>query len=535
MSRPDPYPAPRTCGVPASGTQEATVPTTSLAPHPITTATTLDLAGLEEAAGGPVEVTFGPEVRERISECREFALRRIEDDRPVYGATTGLGPLVNFRGREDSADQCDNVLAHLTTGQGPDLGSDVVRAAMLVRLRSLCRGHSGVSIEVTDALAAALGTTFTPAVPRLGSLGASGDLVPLSYIAQALRGEGHAHADGRRLPAAEALSAAGLSPVELDGRDALALVNGTSLTAAVTGLATASLLRSRTSAIRLSALLTDILGAEPAFLAPELLESFGHPHTARVGAELRSRLEGLVPSGIRPLQEPYSVRCVPHLIGAAAAALDHACDVVHRDLNSVSDNPLFFPDSDLVAHGGNFFSQPAAFAADLLALVATQLGNLAERQLDLIIDPHRNGGLPPMLSSDPGRQHGVQGMQVTATAVVAAMRNSAHAVSAQSLPTNLHNQDIVPLGTHAALNALDAAHGLRLLHGSLAIALRQAAHLTDRPLAPASVALVEQLAERVAPLEHDRPLDEEMRQAADLIDRLARQNGDLPAPGSTHP
>ncbi|MFI5887786.1 histidine ammonia-lyase [Streptomyces sp. NPDC051554] len=497
--------------------------TALLAALPITTDAPLTTAALERAADGPVEIQIEAGVRERVAACHEFALRRIQDGRPVYGATTGFGPLVTFRGRDSAADQCDNALAHLSAGQGPDLEPATVRGAMLVRLTSLCRGHSGVSLPVVEALAAALGTTFAPAVPRLGSLGASGDLIPLSYVARALRGEGLAYVNGERLPAADALSLAGLTPVELDGRDALALVNGTSLTAAAAGLAAASLVRSRSAAVALSALLTDVLGAEPAFLVPELLEAFGHPEAALVGAELRDRLDGVVPSGTRPLQEPYTVRCTPQLIGAATSALEYAGQVVERDLNSVSDNPLFFPDRDLVAHGGNFFGQPAAFSCDLLSLAATQLGNLAERQLDLLIDPHRNGGLAPMLSTDPGRQHALQGVQLAATAIVAAMRRGAHPASVQSLPTNLHNQDVIPFGTQAALNALETARLLRLLHGSLAVALRQAAYLTHRPLSRHGSALVDQIAEVSAPVEHDRPLDEEVRQAASVLDRLAEQ------------
>ncbi|WP_431045354.1 HAL/PAL/TAL family ammonia-lyase [Streptomyces sp. P1-3] len=487
----------------------------------ITSEAPLGLDQLEQAAL-PLDVRIDPSVRKEVVTCHEFVLSCISDGRPVYGTTTGFGPLVGFPGRDETTAQCDNALAHLTAGQGPDLDAGVVRATMLVRLRSLCRGHSGVSSAVVESLAAALRTAFAPAVPRLGSLGASGDLIPLAYIARALQGEGHAYADGERLPAAVALRRAGLRPVRLDGRDGLALVNGTSLTAAAGGLAAASLARSRDCAVALSALLADVLGCTPAFLAPELLEAFGHPDAVRAGADLRARLDGLSPSGVRALQEPYSIRCTPQLIGAAGSALDYADSVVRADLNGVSDNPLFFPAQDLVAHGGNFFGQPVAFASDLLTLAATQLGNLAERQLDLLLDPHRNGGLPPMLSPDPGRQHGLQGVQLAATAMVATMRRGATPASVQSLPTNLHNQDVIPFGTQAALNALDTARLLRLLHGSLAVALRQAVHVGGRrPTASACAGLLDRLADLIPPVDHDRPLDDEVRQAADLLDRVA--------------
>ncbi|MFI7301162.1 aromatic amino acid ammonia-lyase [Streptomyces sp. NPDC050121] len=481
----------------------------------------LDPSHLELAAG-PVELSVSSDVYERVATCNEFVLSCLRSGRPVYGATTGFGPLVIFDGRNEASDQCDNVLSHLSAGQGPDIPTAVVRAAMMVRLWSLCQGHSGVSQAVVSSLTAALRTTLTPAVPRLGSLGASGDLVPLSYVAQALRGRGHAYVDGERMPAEIALRRAGLSPLVLSGRDALALVNGTSLTAAAAGLAVASLNRSLRGSVMLSALLTDLLGSVPSFLAPPLLDAFGHSGAVKVAGALRSRLKGTVPVDSRALQEPYSIRCTPQLVGAAASAVRYAEGVVRDDLNGVSDNPLFFPEQDLVAHGGNFFGQPVAFASDLLSLTAVQLGNLAERQLDLLIDPHRNGGLPPMLAVTPGRDHAVQGVQLAATAIVADMRRSATPASIQSLPTNWHNQDVIPFGTQAALAALDQAHSLRLLHGSLAVALRQAAHVGVRlPTAPACIDLLDSLMAEIPPIEPDRPLDAEVRRAADVLDAAA--------------
>jgi histidine ammonia-lyase/tyrosine ammonia-lyase len=326
------------------------------------------------------------------------------------------------------------------------------------------------------------------------------------------------------MPADEALRRAGLRPLVMDGRDALALVNGTSLTAATAALALGQLRRAHTTALRLTALLADLLGCAPGFAAPPLLDAFGHPEAVRAGAALRGHLAGTVPTGNRPLQEPYSIRCTPQLLGAVGTSLRHAEEVIGYDLGGVSDNPLCFPESDEIAHGGNFFGQPVAFAADLLTLAAVQTGNLAERQLDLIVDPHRNSGLPPMLATEPGRQHAVQGVQLAATAIVAQMRRTAVPASVQSLPTNGHNQDVVPFGTQAALNALDQAESLRLLHGSLAVALRQAAHVGDRrPTAPACAALLERIAAAVPPITQDRPLDADVRRAADVLDETAEE------------
>ncbi|WP_201435736.1 aromatic amino acid ammonia-lyase [Saccharothrix sp. 6-C] len=470
-------------------------------------------------AATPLPVLVSPAVRERVDRGREY-LRTVlaDDERPVYGAKTGFGALIGFAGREDEADQCDNTLAHLGAGQGPDLPADIARAALLVRAWSLAQGLSGVSAHVVDGLAAMFATTFVPAIPRYGSVGASGDLIPLAYATQALRGRGHAYLDGERMPARDALDRAGLTPLTLDGRDALALVNGTSVTTAATALALDGVRASHRAIQDLTCLLVDVLGADPGFLDPRLISAYGHPGAATVADRMRATLVGTIPTGERALQEPYSIRCSPQLLGAAEDALRYVDGVVAADLGGVSDNPLFFPGDDLVAHGGNFFGQPAAFAADVLAMVTASLGNLAERQLDLLVDPARNTGLPPMLAAGPGRQHGLQGVQLATTAFVAEIRRAAVPASTQSLPTNLHNQDVVPFGTQAALRSYDLAELLRLLCGSLALGLRQAVHVGGRrPTSPRCAALLDALSDAIAPVDPDRPLDADVRVAADLV------------------
>ncbi len=467
----------------------------------------------------PLEVLAGPGVGERLARGRAY-LRTVlaDDERPVYGAKTGFGALVGFAGRSSEADQCDNTLAHLGAGQGPDLPLDIARASLLVRTWSLAQGLSGVSPHVVEGLAAMFATTFVPAIPRYGSVGASGDLIPLAYAAQALRGRGHAYLDGVRLPAFEALTSAGLSPLELDGRDALALVNGTSVTTAATALALSSVRASHRALADLTCLLVDVLGADPGFVDARLISAFGHTGAVSAGEWMRSMLSGIQPTGERALQEPYSIRCSPQLLGAAEDALRYVDGVVAADLGGVSDNPLFFPGDDLVAHGGNFFGQPSAFAADVLAMVTASLGNLAERQLDLLVDPARNTGLPPMLAAGPGQQHGLQGVQLATTAFIAEIRRNVLPASTQSLPTNLHNQDVVPFGTQAALRSYDLAVLLRLLCGSLALGLRQAVHVGGRrPTAPRCAALLDALATAIEPVDPDRPLDEDVRVAAEVV------------------
>ncbi|MGW2477970.1 aromatic amino acid ammonia-lyase [Streptomyces sp. NPDC001665] len=495
----------------------------------LTTTDSLVLSGPPDSdalrrAAAPLIVTVDAAARTRLNRGRRLFDGLRHDGgtaRPIYGATTGFGALVGYAGRPDEADQCDNTLAHLGAGQGPDLPHGICRASLLLRTWSLAQGYSGVSAEVVDRLAAMFATTFSPAVPRYGSVGASGDLIPLAYATQALRGRGHAYLDGRRMAADEALAAAGLLPLALDGRDALALVNGTSVTTVTLALARDRVRDAHRSLTALTCLLADILGCDPGFLDRDLLRAYGHTGAAETGARMRRALTGTAPSGTRPLQEPYSIRCSPQLLGAAEDALRYVDAVVAADLGGVSDNPLFFPDDEekgRVVHGGNFFGQPAAFAADLLASVVAQLGNLAERQLDLLTDPARNGGLPPMLATAPGLQHGLQGVQLAATAFVAEIRRNATPAGMQSLPTNLHNQDVVPFGTQAALRSYDMAELLGLLTGSLAVGLRQAVHVGGRrPTAPRCADFLDAIIEVIPPIEPDRSLDADVRAAARLV------------------
>jgi tyrosine ammonia-lyase len=489
----------------------------------INLAAPLRVADLRHAAV-PVTVDVPAEVADRITRGREFLQEALGDGRPVYGATTGFGALVGYAGRADAVDQCDNTLAHLGAGFGPDLDPALVRAALLVRAWSLARGRSGVSPHVVDGLVAMLATDFAPVVPRLGSVGASGDLIPLAYAAQALRGRGHAYVDGQRVAAEDALRTAGLQPLALDGRDALAMVNGTSLTTAALALALHRVRVAHRAAQALTCLLADLLGCDPQFLDARLLAAYGHPGAVAVGERMRGLLDGVVPSGTRALQEPYSIRCTPQLLGAAEDALRYADGVVTADLASVSDNPVFFAEDATVVHGGNFFGQPAAFAADTVSTVAAQLANLVERQLDLLVDPARNGGLPPMLAAGPGRQHGLQGAQLAATAMAVQIRRDATPASMQSVPTNLHNQDVVPFGTQAALRTLDQAELLRLICGTLALGLRQAVHVGARRPTASGCAAVLTAFEHIRPIDPDRPLDADVRRAAAVLDDLCAQD-----------
>jgi tyrosine ammonia-lyase len=474
----------------------------------------LEPSDLEDAAR-PMLLSFSTSARDRVARCARFVKEYAKAGNAIYGMSTGFGPLVSFQASADAGAQGSGLLDHLRTGQGDMLAPAVVRAMLLARAWSMGQGYSGVSLEVLDALSAALAIAWAPAVPEWGSVGASGDLAPLAHAAAALCGEGEAFLGEERLPAAAALERGGLRPLFLQGRDALALVNGTSLTAAAASLAVASARRAISLSLELSALIVETIGAAGSFTTPTLLALSGHPAGHRVAQRLEALLRGSTAKRDRPLQEAYSLRCVPQLVGAVEETVEHARQVITNDLNGVSDNPVFFPDEGRVTHGGNFFGQQVAFVSDALNLALTQLANLAERQLDLLLDPVRNGGLPPLLSAKPGAQSGLAGVNLTATAIVGSMRRYATPASIQSLPTNGHNQDVVPFGTQAALEALRQAERLALVQASLALGLRQATYLgAPRPTSSAGTDLLEQLSAWAPPVDPDRPLGADVRRLA---------------------
>ncbi len=474
----------------------------------------LDLEDVEE----PLALAFSPAARTRVARCAQFVGEYQAQGNAIYGLSTGFGPLLSFKASSDANAQGAGLLNHLRAGQGELLAPAVTRAMLLARVWSLAQGHSGASVEVLEALAAVLAVPWSPAVPELGSVGASGDLTPMAHAASALCGEGDAFLGHERLSAVEALRRVGLRPVKLQGRDALALVNGTSLTAAAAALAVSTARRAVAVALGLSALLAETLGAAADFTSPALLALSGHPSAHRVATQLQELLSGSTVKPGRPLQEAYSLRCAPQLVGAAEETVAHVEQVIVADLNGVSDNPVFFPEDGRVIHGGNFFGQQVAFAADALNLTLTQLANLAERQLDLLLDPNRNGGLPPLLSAKPGAQSGLAGVNLAATAIVALMRRSATPASIQSLPTNGQNQDVVPFGTQAALEAYRQSERLVLVQASLALGLRQAAHLgAPAPTSPAGRALLERLSACVAPVDPDRPLAEDVQRLGQTL------------------
>jgi histidine ammonia-lyase len=480
-----------------------------------------DVPSVLAASGSGARLELSARERHRLAESRTL-LAELAETTPVYGVSTGFGPLVEFPASEDPYQQATGLLDHLTAGQGDALGPDVTRTLMWLRLHGMRQGYSGVCPELWSVLAAQWNAGFTPTVPREGSLSASGDLIPLAHAAQAAAGRGQAlvRRDGewRPEPSAGVLQKLGVPAVTWDARSALAFVNGTTASLAVALHCHRDLTMLVRAVAESTGRLAALLGASLDPYDDHLAVVRGHPghRTAatwiRAAAGPRPRRD---PG--RPLQEPYSLRCAPQVLGAALDQLRLQGEVLVTEAAGCTDNPVLC--DGRAWHGGNFHAVPVALAVEQLTLVSHQVAFLAERQLALVLEPARNGGLPPFLTPVPGRGSGLAGVQMAATSELAAIRQHAFPASLTALPSNLGNQDHVPMalnGANALSGSLDRAWRIT---AALYLAVNQFCHLTvrdgagDVPGAP----LWGLLRERFAPLAADRPLAGDVRAVAGLI------------------
>ena len=444
------------------------------------------------------DIDLGPDVRldceavEHLSDAAEIAIRRtvasaeamsasrealravIGRGDEVYGLTTGFGPFVAFDAHTDPQRQGIGLLNHLRAGWGASAEDPVVRACMFIRAQCMAQGRSGVSDAAFDGWCRMIEAGICPVTPAIGSVGASGDLCPLAHMAGALAGEGRSRVRGEERASGEWLSEFGIEPVALSARDALGIVNGTSFMSAYAAIAIARAKRLIDRAERLTGWLYALLGATRQHLDHRLHEARGQFGQIDSAARIMRAFEGttVISKALeeRPLQEVYSIRCAPQILGACREQLNHARRLVESEINGVNDNPVICSGPEPAAvHGGNFQGQQIAFAADALNSALVQAAVLAERQLDVILNPELNGGAPLLLAWEPGADSGMAGAQITATALVAEMRHRGGPVATTSIPTNGRNQDIVSMGTLAAREAFGQTGRLAAVLGILGI------------------------------------------------------------------
>ena len=442
---------------------------------------------------------------------------------PVYGINTGFGKLASVR--IDDADlavlQRNIVLSH-AAGTGDPSPVPVIRLMMALKLASLAQGASGVRPETVALIEAMLIHGLTPVVPAQGSVGASGDLAPLSHMAVTMIGTGEIFVGDQRLPAAEALARAGLAPIELAAKEGLALLNGTQFSTAnaLAGLFETELLFG--SALVTGALSTEAAKGSDTPFDPRIHELRRHRGQIEVAATLRALMTG---SAIRAshlegdvrVQDPYCLRCQPQVMGAVLDLLRQAATTLEIEANCVSDNPLIFPDTDEALSGGNFHAEPVAFAADMIAMAICEIGSIAERRIAMLVDPALSG-LPAFLTPRPGLNSGFMIPQVTAAALVSENKQRAFPASVDSIPTSANQEDHVSMAAHGARRLLGMAANASAVIGIELLAAVQGCDFHNGLMSSDALEQARHLLRANVPsLDHDRYFHPDMEAANALV------------------
>ena len=499
----------------------------------------LTLEQLQSIHAGLERLELAGSSRALIQAGREVVQRAADGDAPVYGVNTGFGKLANQRiGKEQLATLQLNLIRSHSVGVGEPLAPEIVRLMLALKAASLARGHSGVREIVVDTLIAVHNAGLTPYVPSQGSVGASGDLAPLAHMTLALIGEGDMLVNGTRAPAAAALQRAGITPLALGAKEGLALINGTQTSTALALHALFSFEPVLEAALVIGALTVDAARGSDGPFDPRIHAVRGQPGQVDVARYYRALLKG---SAIRNshltgddrVQDPYSLRCQPQVIGACLDQLRHSARVLLCEANAVTDNPLVFAEDGCLVSGGNFHAEPVALAADGMALAIAEVGSIAERRIAMLIDSGVSR-LPPFVTADAGLNSGFMIAHVTAASLASENKSLAHPASVDSLPTSANQEDHVSMACFAArrlqamisntahilgIELLTCAQGIDFLRPLNSSAALEQAHALLRKTVPA--------------MAHDRYLAPDIAQATQMVRdgslaRIMRALPDLP-------
>jgi histidine ammonia-lyase len=451
---------------------------------------TLSLSALRRIYEQPTVLHLSQHDRNRIATACTLVDRIVAGGEAAYGINTGFGLLAQTRIPNEQLELLQrNLLLSHAAGVGDALPDAVVRLVLALKINALARGHSGVTMELMDALLALLQHEVYPIIPAQGSVGASGDLAPLAHLSATLLGIGHVRVNGARIPAAEGLHRAELQPFRLHAKEGLALINGTQVS---TALALAGLFGAEdlfAAAIVAGAMSVDALKGSDSPFDARIHQVRGQPGQIAVARQYRELIAG---SAIRAshldctrVQDPYSFRCQPQVMGACLDVIRNCGTTLMIEANAVTDNPLLFTEAGEVLSGGNFHAEPVAFAADMLALAIAEIGSLSERRTAVLVDP-KMSGLPAFLVNNSGLNSGFMIAQVTAAALVAENKTLAAPASVDSIPTSANQEDHVSMATHAARRLLvmvdnaAAVVGIELLAAAQGIDFHRPAKSSQR-------------------------------------------------------
>ena len=435
-----------------------------------------------EAIFRGASVTIDPACRAAVDASQAVIAAAAAGDVPVYGVNTGFGKLASVRiPPKDTARLQRNLILSHAAGVGAPLSRDIVRLIMVLKMMSLGRGASGVRWQVIEMLSAMLEADIIPVIPAQGSVGASGDLAPLAHMTCVMIGEGEAHVNGVRMTGADALAGAGLTPLTLGPKEGLALINGTQVSTALALAGLFAAWRIAVSSLVTGALSTEAAMGSSAPFRAEIHSLRGQPGQIEAARVLRALQDGSVLReshllGDERVQDPYCIRCQPQVLGAALDVIRQAAQVLEREANAVTDNPLVLSDGAIIS-GGNFHAEPVGFAADQIAMAIAEIGAIAQRRIALLVDPALSFGLPAFLSPRPGLNSGMMIAEVTSAALMSENKALSNPRVVDSTPTSANQEDHVSMACHGARRLLDMVENLAAIIGIEAMAAAQGVEL----------------------------------------------------------
>jgi len=440
----------------------------------------LKLEDVINVARNNYSVKLADHAKENIKKSRDYVENLVNEERVVYGITTGFGKFSDVSvSKEESMELQRNLIISHACGVGNHFAPDITRAIMLLRANALAKGFSGIRLETLETLIEMINKNVIPAIPEKGSLGASGDLAPLSHMALTLIGEGEAYYDGVLMDSKLVMEKAGLRPVELTSKEGLALINGTQAMTAVGALTTWDAINLlKLSDISAALSLEALNGITNAF-HPALHNVRPHAGQVCTAKNLLALLDGsecTTKQGEIKVQDAYSLRCIPQVHGASKDAVNYVKEKIEIEINSVTDNPIIFADLDMAISGGNFHGQPMAISFDFLGIAVSEIANIAERRIERLINPQLSGGLPAFLAENGGLHSGFMIAQYSAAALVSENKVLAHPASVDSIPSSANQEDHVSMGTIAARKAKEICFNARRV---IAIELISAAQAID--------------------------------------------------------
>jgi histidine ammonia-lyase len=494
-----------------------------LTPEILTPAST-PLAQLERIFRTEAPSQLHPSARAGVDRAASAIAAAAAGDTAVYGVNTGFGKLASLKiASKDTATLQRNLILSHCCGVGDAMPRPVARLMMTLKLLSLGRGASGVRWEIIALIEGMLARGVTPVIPAQGSVGASGDLAPLAHMAAAMIGAGEAEYQGKVMPGAEALAAAGLTPVTLGPKEGLALINGTQFSTAYALAGLFGAWRAAQSALVTSALSTDAIMGSTAPLQPEIHSLRGHAGQIEAAATMRSLLDGSVireshREGDSRVQDPYCIRCQPQVTGAAMDVLRMAAHTLEIEANAATDNPLVLTEAGMIVSGGNFHAEPVGFAADMIALAISEIGAIAQRRVALMVDPVLSFDLPAFLTPRPGLNSGLMIAEVTTAALMSENKHLAHPTVTDSTPTSANQEDHVSMAAHGARRLERMIQNLNVILGVEAICAGQGVDFrTPLPTSQPLQAVLARLRQDVATMGDDRYLAPDLAAAAHLI------------------